>query len=532
MTPKKLRSRIFARLGRAGEELVALDGKTYKITGEMCVIADDGGAIGLGGVMGGEGTGCTEETTEVLIESAYFDPLRTAQTGRALGIESDARYRFERGVDPAFVDPGLDLATKMILDLCGGEPSQSMRCWSRHRSTVCALDFNPAEIKRLTGVELPLGETTRILTALGFEPKASGAKLALKAPTWRPDIDGNADIVEEVVRIHGLDKVPSTPMSRPPASAGAILTPLQTALAHHTPGVGGARACRSRHLVVHIACPCGAFRRRQRIARARQPDLERDGYDAPEPACGLACICTAQCRSGSCARLALSRSASNSAAMRRPMKASSAALVRKGPAPRHWQKPARIDSAFDAKADALALLASLGAPRDLQTTDDAPPWYHPGRSGTLRLGPKVVLAHFGELHPRVLKAFNIDGPVAAAEIFVENLPEVKAKPTKARGPLNASDLMAVKRDFAFLVDASAKAGEMVRAAKNVDKALITDVSVFDVYEGERIEAGKKSIAIEVTLQPKDRTLTEEEIDAVSRKIVGAVEKVSGGMLRS
>ncbi|MFZ1991753.1 MAG: phenylalanine--tRNA ligase subunit beta, partial [Alphaproteobacteria bacterium] len=209
-----------------------------------------------------------------------------------------------------------------------------------------------------------------------------------------------------------------------------------------------------------------------------------------------------------------------------------AALVRKGPASRHWSNRAKIDTSFDAKADAAALLSALGAPRDLQTTDDAPGWYHPGRSGTLRLGPKTVLAHFGELHPRILKAFDIDGPVAAAEIFIENVPEPKAKPTKAKPPLEASDLMAVKRDFAFLVDASVKAGDMVRAAKNVDKALITDVSVFDVYEGERIEAGKKSVALEVTLQPKEKTLTEEEIDAVSRKIVAAVEKSSGGTLRS
>ncbi|MFZ1992230.1 MAG: phenylalanine--tRNA ligase subunit beta, partial [Alphaproteobacteria bacterium] len=206
---KKLRSRIFARLGHAGEKLVALDGKTYDITPEMCVIADEGGAIGLGGVMGGESTGCTETTTEVLIESAYFDPLRTAKTGRALGIESDARYRFERGVDPAFVEPGLDLATEMIMDLCGGEPSQPLVAGKPPMDRL-ALDFNPSEIKRLTGVELPPTETTRILTALGFEPKPNGAKLALKAPTWRPDIDGNADIVEEVVRIHGLDNVPST----------------------------------------------------------------------------------------------------------------------------------------------------------------------------------------------------------------------------------------------------------------------------------------------------------------------------------
>ena len=209
-----------------------------------------------------------------------------------------------------------------------------------------------------------------------------------------------------------------------------------------------------------------------------------------------------------------------------------AAIVRKGPAGRHWTNPAKIDSPFDAKADAIALLAALGAPRDLQTTDDAPVWYHPGRSGSLRLGPKNVLAQFGELHPRVLKAFDIDGSVVAAEIFLENVPEAKAKMSTAKQRLAASDLMPVTRDFAFLVDASVNAGDMVRAAKNVDKALIADVSVFDVYEGERIESGKKSIALEVTLQPKEKTLTDEEIDAVARKIVAAVEKSSGGTLRS
>ncbi|HXZ68564.1 MAG TPA: phenylalanine--tRNA ligase subunit beta, partial [Alphaproteobacteria bacterium] len=442
---------------------------------------------------------------------------------------SDARYRFERGVDPAFVEPGLDLATRLILEMCGGEASQ-VTVAGRAPLDRMALDFNPSEIKRLTGVELPLAETTRILTALGFEPRANGSKLALKAPTWRPDIDGNADIVEEIVRIHGLDHVPSTPMTRPPASAGAILTPLQKRLriTRRALAARGLTEAVTWSFIAHgeAALFGGA---NAAVVLANPISSEMDTM-RPSLLAGLLAAARRNTDRGLTPVL-LFEVGQQFRGDETADESFVAALVRKGPALRHWTKPANGDTAFDAKADAAALLTALGAPRDLQTTDDAPGWYHPGRSGTLRLGPKVVLAHFGELHPRVLKAFDIDGPVAAAEIFVETVPEPKAKPTKAKPPLDASDLMAVKRDFAFLVDVSVKAAEMVRAAKNVDKALIAEVVVFDVYEGERIEAGKKSIALEVTLQPKEKTLTEEEIDAVSKKIVGAVEKSSGGTLR-
>jgi len=526
----KLRRRIFARLGRAGEELAALDGKTYKITSEMCVIADDSGAIGLGGVMGGETTGCTENTTEVLIESAYFDSARTAKTGRALGIESDARYRFERGVDPAFVLPGLELATKMMLELCGGEASNALAAGHAPIDRR-EIEFDPHQIERLTGIKITSSQAEHILRELGFEPAPADGKISVRVPTWRPDVDGPADLVEETVRIHGLDKVPSTPISRPAVSAGAILTPLQRRLrlARRAFAERGLTEAVTWSFISHGEAELfGGANATLRLANPISTEMDTM---RPSLLAGLVSAARRNADRG-LAPVLLFEVGQQFRGDQDADQAMTGALVRKGPAPRHWSGEAAIDTAFAAKADAQAVLSALGAPRDLQITEDAPGWYHPGRSGTLRLGPKLVLAHFGELHPRVLKAFDIEGPIAAAEIFIEAVPEPKARATKARPRLDASDLQPVKRDFAFVVDKGMRAADLVRAAKGVDKALIADVIVFDVYEGKGIEPAKKSIAIEVTLQPRTKTLTDEEIDQVSARVIDAVIKATGAKLRS
>ncbi len=522
----KIAKRIVARLGRAGEKVAALDGKTYEVDAEMCVIADESGAIGLGGIIGGETTGVSEATKNVLIECAYFDPLRTAMTGRKLGVQSDARYRFERGVDPAFVEPGLELATAMVLELCGGTPSEKLvagRAPVQNRS----LDFDTAEITRLIGVKPADEETVRILGALGFEPKPAAARLALKVPSWRPDIDGKADIVEEVTRIWGLARVPATPMRRPEASAGAVLTRAQRRVSRARRALGG------RGLTEAVTWSF-IDREQAEMFGGAEPALILDNPISSEMTTMRPSLLPGL----------LAAAARNAARGQSPVElfeigrvyhgeteTPCAAFVRQGARPRHWQGGALGFSAFDAKADALEVLAELGSPRELMEAPEAPAWFHPGRSGALKLGPKVVLAVFGEVHPSILKAFDLKGPVAAAEIFFERIPEPRSK-GRARSRLDAPDLMPLARDFAFVVEAAVRAGDLVRAAKGADRALIAEVSVFDVYEGKGVDPGKKSIAIEVRLQPREKTLTDAEIEAVSQRIIAAVTKATGGVLRT
>jgi phenylalanyl-tRNA synthetase beta chain len=526
---EKIRKRIFARAGRAGEKLEALDGKTYAIDPEMCVIADEAGALGLGGVMGGASSGVGDATTSVLIECALFDPLRTATTGRGLGILSDARYRFERGVDPAFVLPGLELATRMILDLCGGAPSETLLAGKipleRH-----VIEFDTAEIERLLGVRPKDEETIRILAALGFEPDGKASRLIARAPTWRPDIEGWADLVEEVTRIWGIDRVPSVAMKRPEASAGAVLTSAQR------------RTSRARRALVArglIEAVTWSFipKEQARLFGGGDGSLVLDNPISSEMTTMRPSLIPGL----------LSAAARNADRGLIPVELGEigrvfrgdapeeehivAALVRQGARPRHWQKTPLAFDAFDAKADACALLAELGLPRELIETSEAPAWYHPGRSGSLKLGPKTTLAHFGEIHPAILKAFDLKGPVAAAEIYIEAVPEPRAK-GRARARLVAPDLMPLARDFAFVVNAAVRASDVVRAAKGADKALIAEVSVFDVYEGKGVGEGKKSIAIEVRLQPQGKTLTDPEIEAISQRIIAAVATATGGSLRT
>jgi phenylalanyl-tRNA synthetase beta chain len=530
----KITGAIRARLGRKGESFAALDGKTYEAHADMCVIADDRAVLGLGGVMGGEETGATEATTNVFIESAYFDPKRTARTGRRLNIQSDARYRFERGVDPAFVVPGLEFATDLVLQLCGGEASKITVAGKPPKANR-PFKFDLGLIGRLSGLKLETREIKELLAALGIELEGKGKQLKAAPPSWRPDITGPADLVEEVVRLTGVDSVPATPMAREAGVARPVLTEAQ---------------------------------KRQRLTRrvlASRGFVEAVTWSfiAPEHA---------KLFGGGAGELILSNPISTELAAMRPSLLpglitaaqrnrdrgfADGALFELGQAyrgagpsdqfvaasgvrfgrstlsgsGRHWSGEAPATDVFAAKEDAIAALTALGLDQaSLSVTREAPPWFHPGRSGALKLGPKTVLGVFGEFYPDLVAKLGIDPPIAGFELYLDALPAARSKGA-GRLALEASDLQPVRRDFAFLLDQNVPAGEVVRAASSADRALISDVGVFDVFAGPGVPQGKKSLAIEVTLQPREKTLTDAEIEAVAAKIVVAVTKATGGELR-
>ena len=532
----KIKGAIRARLGKPGEKFLGLDGKEYRVDETMCVIADDAGPLGLGGVMGGESTGCTPTTKNVLIESAWFDPLRTAATGRKTGLVTDARYRFERGVDPATVRPGLDLATDMILKLCGGEASKA-KVAGKEPIEARVIPFDFARVEKLTGVKLSDAEISKTLKALGFKIDGKPNASKVTVPTWRPDVHGGADLVEEVVRIAGLDRVPATPLPRAHGITRAVLTEKQK------------RARRTRRLLASRGFV-------EAVTWSFIPKDQATHFGGGAPALDLANPISTEMssmRPGLLAGLltAVTRNRNRGTAdvalfelgqAYRGDKPEdqylSAAGVRAGTATldgagRHWDGKAEAAGLFDVKADVFAALAALGVDANkAQITRDCPAWYHPGRSGTLRLGPKTILAYFGDVHPATLKALDVEAPVAAFEIFLD-APPPERKKSRAKSALTASDLLPVTRDLAFIVPKDVAAGDLVKAAQNADKGLVRLVTVFDVFEGGSLAAeGKKSIAIEVTIQPTTETLTDQAIETITQKIVADVKRATGGELRS
>jgi phenylalanyl-tRNA synthetase beta chain len=530
----KLKGAIHARLGQPGESFLALDGKTYEVDETMTVIADDSGVLGLGGIIGGETTGCSDGTTNVLIESAYFDPIRTAMTGRKTGVRSDARYRFERGIDPSSVPVGVALCAQMILDLCGGTPSKALMA-GKIPERKLVVGFDPARVRKLAGLDTSNAEVERVLTALGFTSKAKGEMLEVAVPSWRPDVHGAADLVEEVVRIAGIDKVPFTPLPRGRGVARAVLTETQKRVRR------ARRVLASRGLVEAITWS---------FITSGQAKLFGGGAEALDLANPISSEMTSMRPSLlpgllAAAQRNLDRSQSDFGLFEvgqayRGIKPEdqffAASGVRVGLSHlagggRQWSASKADAGLFDAKSDAASLIAALGLdPSRLMITRDAPAWFHPGRSGTIRLGPKVALAHFGELHPSLTKAFDIAGTPVAFEVFLDALPQPKKK-SKAKPAFEAGDLQPVKRDFAFVLDRDVAASDVVKAAEGVDKKLVAQVTVFDLFEGALLGEGKKSLAIEVTLQPKERTLTDAEIEAVAQRIVGEVKKQTGGEIR-
>src|SRR5712672_1892965 len=533
---KKVKGNLTVRRARHGETLLALDGRSYTLDGNICVIADDHGVESLAGIMGGEASGCDENTTDVLIESALWNEINIAQTGRKLGINSDARYRFERGVDPAFMVPGLELATRMVIDLCGGTPSEITVAGEVPLSDR-VIDFPLTEPKRLAGIDLGLAEIKRVLGHLGFFVAGSGPNLKVAVPSWRPDVHGAADIVEELVRIIGVDRVPSTPFGRGSLARKPVLTTIQTRTRK------AKRALALRGLVEAVTWSF-VSNPKATLFGGGSPDLALANPIAADlsdmrPSLIPGLIAAAQKNADrgfpDVALFEVGQVFRGDQPQDQLTAASGVrrALAKASGIGRHWSDGARVVDAFDVKADALAVLAAAGAPAQaLQVVPGGPPWFHPGRSGTIQIGPQNVLGHFGELHPRALAALDVAGPLIAFEVILERIPEPRPKATRAKPVLELSPFQPVERDFAFVVDRSIKAADLVRAAQTVDRKLITQITVFDVYEGEGIAPGKKSIAIAVTLQPRDKTMTDQEIDAVAAKIVAEVAKRTGGTLRA
>ncbi|MFC5385854.1 phenylalanine--tRNA ligase subunit beta [Aquamicrobium segne] len=531
----KVSGNLVVRRAKAGETVLALDGRDYELTSDMCVIADDKGVESIAGVMGGELSGCDENTRDVLIESALWDALNIARTGRTLGIITDARYRFERGVDPEFMVPGLELATRMVMELCGGEPGEAQVVgYAGHAPKV--VSFPLSEVKRLTGLDVAGQESLSILARLGFKPQGSGDVVDVEVPSWRPDIDGKADLVEEVMRIHGVDEITSKPLSSHDAVNGKILTTLQirSRFARRALAVRGMlEAVTWSFIPAKHAELFGGGQDALKLSNPIAADMS-DMRPSLLPGLIAAAQRNADRGMGDVALFEVSGTYEGDTPDRQRRVAGG---VRRGTATlagsgRHWSGNAASVSVYDAKADAIAVLEACGAPVDrLQIEAAAPDWYHPGRSGVIKLGPKVVLGHFGEFHPKTLEALDASGPLAGFEVFVDAIPEAKAKPTRTKPKLELSAFQAVKRDFAFVVDKTVAAGALVRAALGADKKLLADVGVFDVFEGAALGEGKKSIAIEVTIQPIEKTLTDEDFEGLASRITENVKKQTGGVLR-
>ncbi|MFK4004834.1 phenylalanine--tRNA ligase subunit beta [Qipengyuania sp. NPDC077563] len=527
----KLSGGVVARRAKNGETVEALNEKTYTLDDTMTVIADDEGVHDIAGIMGGEHSGATTDTTDVLLEIAYFDPERIGVTGRKLGLASDARTRFERGVDPAFLDEGLALLTNLIVKTCGGTPSEVVRA-GQPPVEAQVIAFDPALTARLGGVEVADDTQRAILESLDF---TVGADWSVTCPPRRHDIEGAADLVEEVVRIYGLDKVESVPLPRQPGVARPTATPLQK-LERKLRRAAAARGL--NEAVTWSFLPTGDAAHFAEDADALwvldNPISEDMKAMRPSLIPGLLAAAKRNADRGAAgARLfEIGRRyfrGKNGASDERPTLGVVLAGQRDA---RGWaQGKARMFDAYDAKAEAMALLEAAGAPvANLMVMGEAGDQFHPGQSATLRLGPKNVLARFGALHPATLKAFDVDGPVMAVELFLDAIPAKKGNAGFARPAYSPPALQAITRDFAFLVPADLAAADLVRAVKGADKQAIVDARVFDVFAGQGVPEGKLSVAVEVLLQPGDKSFTDAEIKAASDKIVAAAAK-QGAELR-
>ena len=525
----KLSGPIRARMGKS-ETFTALDDKEYSVSEDDCAIADDSGVLGLGGIMGGTSSGCTESTTDVFIESAYFDPLTIRKTAKRLGLNSDAKYRFERGVDSGFVLGGLDMATQLILDICGGEPSE-IEMAGEIMPAPQDIAFNPELTARLTGLNLKESAVETILNGLGFDVKSKGKTWTVGVPSFRRDAREGADLVEDIARIHGFHNLealslPPLPGRREPT---ATLTQNRTRLARRAlAGRGLSEAITWAFVLQDHAKVFGGGADDMRLDNPISAEL-----NCMRPSALIHLLLAGQRNSdkgyGGSALFELGGTYHSQEPDGQKM---SLAGVRFVITERHWKGASEVD-ALTAKADALAALAAMGAAVDnLQLSKPGGAYWHPGRSGRLQMGPKNILADFGELHPRALKALGIEGRVTAFEIWPESLPAPRKKKSggKAKSALTLSELMPVHRDFAFIAPNTVAAGDILKAARGADKQLITGAELFDIYEGKGVEEGHRSLAIDVTLSPKDATLTDKEIEAVSERIIAQVAK-AGGVLR-
>ncbi len=531
----KVKGNLAVRRASGDETFLALDGKEYTPSTNHFVIADDNGPESLAGIMGGEESGCSDETVNVLVESALWDPLTVARTGRDLGIITDARYRFERGVDPTFCMPGLDFGTQLILDMCGGEPTQGI-CEGAIPTPDLVIEFPVSETLRLTGVDVNASDSTDILQRLGFGVESAGDGLRVSVPGDRPDMHGKADIVEEIMRIRGINNIEPQPLPTLSAIGARILTTGQS----RTRNTRRALAARGMSEAV-----CYSFIAKNHAVAfgGGQDELALSNPIAADmsdmrPSLLPSLLAAAQRNvARGTGDLALFEVSHVYHGVEPSDQSRTAAGLRRGTAQlestgRHWSGKARDVGVFDAKEDAFAVLAACGMdPSKVQIEAGGPDWFHPGRSGTLKLGPKVVLGSFGEFHPMTLELMDVSGPLCGFEINLDALPEPRRKATRSKGALHMSPLQPVRRDLAFVLDSDADAATLLRAAHGADKKLITDVRVFDLFEGASLGENKKSLAVEVTLQPTDKSLTDEEIDAIVQKVIANVAKSTGGTLR-
>jgi phenylalanyl-tRNA synthetase beta chain len=537
-----LKSDITVRLSKVGEKFDALNDKSYTTKEGMTVIADDNGILGLGGIVGGVSTGCTENTKNVFVECAYFDPMSTARTGRDLQVDSDARYRFERGVDPEFVKTGIEVATRLIMDICGGEPSDVVQAgdvpkWKRE------IEFDPAYTKKLSGMDVPEDKQKKILKSLGFI--VDGNKVT--PPSWRSDIapdgsNGKADLVEEVIRVIGYDHI----------EAVSVRSELAISSGGETQNITRSRLSRTALAARGMnECVTWSFLSKDLAKHFSTYGVQNDNMDALTLSNPISSDLD-QMRSSILPNL-ISAALTNAdtgngdtmlfevgpvfPSAKPDGQQTHAAGIRYGhQGTKHWTGDSayRVNDIYDAKADAMAALEAAGAPiGNLQTTRETSGHYHPGRSAALKLG-KNVLAQFGEIHPAILDEMGIKGSVVGFEVFLENIPTSKSS-KKSRGPsktlLRLSQFQPLSRDFAFIVDENVEVESITRAAIGAERNLISSVNVFDVYQGKGIDAGKKSIAINVVFQPVKQTLTDKEIEGLSQKIIDTVSAKTGAILR-
>ncbi len=515
------------RLHRAkgGEELVGLDEKPYVFPEGATVISDDNGPESIAGVMGGIASGVTEDTANVFVEAAYFDPVRTAYTGRAMKINSDARYRFERGIDPAFTPEGLEHAVRMIVDHAGGEASEVVQAGDIP-DVARSYTLDTDRVQSLVGMDIPADVQRKTLTDLGFVIEGDQAHV----PSWRPDVLGEADLVEEVARIASLEGLVGKPLRRMAGVPKPVLTPAQNRLraARRTAAALGYNECVTYSFIDKSSA--ALFGGGADETMLENPISSEMSHMRPDLLPGLLqAAARNQARGFMDLALFEAGDAFEGGEPGEQQTMVTGLLVgRTGPKDVHGAS--RSVDLFDAKADAEAVLGAIGAPAKVQIMRGASEWWHPGRHGKICLGPKKVLAVFGELHPKVLRAMDIKGSAVAFTIWPNEVPLPK-KAVTTRGALAATDLQAVERDFAFVVDADVEALTLVNAAAGADKALITDVRVFDEFIGGSLGDGKKSLAVTVRLQPAEKTLKDADIEVVSAKIVEKVSKATGGVLR-
>ncbi|MCE7887687.1 MAG: phenylalanine--tRNA ligase subunit beta [Alphaproteobacteria bacterium PRO2] len=527
----KIKGNIKVRQTKKGETLEGLNDKTYTLQDGAVGICDDSGVTALGGIVGGVPTGCTEETVNVFVEAAYFNPVRISRTGRDMQIDSDARYRFERGVDPEFTVAGMEIATKLILEICGGRASEvvtagAMPKWQR------SIDYDPSWFASYIGADVAPDVQKKILETLGFE--ISGGKTwQIQPPSWRSDVEAKQDIAEEIIRIHGFEHIPSLSVrsEAPVADAAETQTLSRVRRARNALAARGLDECVTWSFMGREQAL--AFNDNKSLEALTLKNPISSDLDVMRPSILPNLIAAAGYNHDrGQSDVALCEVGPAFKSVKPEGQAIVAAGIRAGnDSARHWAGPVRGTDAYDAKADAFAALEACGAPStSAQITRDAPSYYHPGRSGVLRLGPNV-LAYFGEIHPAILDEMGIKTSVSGFEVFLQNIPESKKKGTE-KSLLKIEPLQAVSRDFAFMVDAKVNAEDIVKAAKSADKNLITDAYIFDVYTGKGVEPGKKSVAFAVTIQPREKSLTDAELEEISRKIVGAVIAKTGGTLRS